>query len=375
MAPAPETPRRRALVVLPADFIGGAERVALGLVRAAVRERRFAQLDIFVLARRPSGSLDEVAALPGVTVTYGRAAREYAAVGAFARFLRGRRYDLVYTTHVHVTALCCVLRRAGLLRARRLVTRESSSIFEVDVGHWGRVVPLLVGLYGAQDEVIHQTAYMRDSFDRHTRGRLAKLGRVVPNPVDVEAVRAAVARPLAGPADPFAAGLNLVWCGRLLPVKRPELMLAVLAALKGSGAVPFRAHVVGDGPLGETLREEAARAGLAADITWWGQMAEPWAVMARCRAGFVTSQVEGFPNVVLEMLAAGVAGVVTTDCAGGLGEIPGVTVVPDAAPAQLAAAMAAALANSAAATPPAGLEACLRERTPAAFLAAIDRDG
>lgn len=366
-------PGRRLLVVLPADFLGGAERVALSLVEAAVRERRFAAIDLYVLARQPSGTLDRVAALPGVTVTHARALREYAALGAFARFLSGRRYDLAYATHTHVTALCCVLRRLGVLRAARLVTRESSSIFEVDVGHWGRVVPFLVGLYGAQDEVIHQTSYMQASFDRHTRGRLAARGRVVPNPLDLERVRAGAREPVAGPPDAFDHSVNVLWCGRLVAFKRPALAMAALGELRRAGAAPFRVHVVGDGPLRDEMRAAAAAAGVADAVTWWGQLPHPWAVMARCQVGFLSSGTEGYPNVVPEMLAAGVRQVVTTDCAGDLAAIPGVTVVRDDAPAALAAALGTAVARAATAPEPPGLEAFLQARTPAAFLAAIDR--
>jgi glycosyltransferase involved in cell wall biosynthesis len=48
--------------------------------------------------------------------------------------------------------------------------------------------------------------------------------------------------------------------------------------------------------------------------------------MTRCDLGLLTSEKEGFPNVVLEMLAAKVPRVFTTNCAGDLSKIPGVWV-------------------------------------------------
>ena len=42
----------------------------------------------------------------------------------------------------------------------------------------------------------------------------------------------------------------------------------------------------------------------------------------------VTSAKEGFPNVILEMMACGLRGIVVTPCAGDLEQLPGVTVTP-----------------------------------------------
>ena len=58
--------------------------------------------------------------------------------------------------------------------------------------------------------------------------------------------------------------------------------------------------------------------------------------MAHCDLGLLTSDTEGFPNVVLEMLAAGVPGVVTTNCAGDMKDIPGVWIADEPSPTALA---------------------------------------
>jgi glycosyltransferase involved in cell wall biosynthesis len=48
--------------------------------------------------------------------------------------------------------------------------------------------------------------------------------------------------------------------------------------------------------------------------------------MAACQYGLVTSANEGFPNVVIEMMACGLRKIVVTPCAGDLDQMPGVTV-------------------------------------------------
>jgi glycosyltransferase involved in cell wall biosynthesis len=355
----------RALFVLPADVIGGAERLTIGLVAAAVESRVFARADVFVLAQEPTGSLSGVGRLPGVHVTHARARREYAAVAGFDTFLRGTHYDFTFSTHTHVNALCCVMRRLGRLRTARLVTRESSSIFEVELGRYKAVVPLLVRLYGNQDCLVHQTGYMCDSFNRHTGGRLASRCRIVPNPIDLDKVRRGAAE--AARTSPWPDAIHIVWCGRLAPLKSPHLALETLQQLQATAGARHHLHFIGDGPLRNALADAAAQAGLAANVTFHGQLENPWAIMARCDAGLMTSAVEGFPNVVLEMLASGTRGVASTNCAGDLDQVPGVRVVARGEAALLAQAVREAVAGPA----PAALEAHLRGRTPEAFLRSI----
>jgi glycosyltransferase involved in cell wall biosynthesis len=358
---------RRALFVLPADAMGGAERLTVGLVEAAASTQCFDEIEVYVLARAPSGSLDHLKALRGVTVSHARARREYGALGAFARHVRGRRYELVFSTHVHINALCCTCRRLGLLRTRRLVTRESSSIFEVELGAWRHVVPLLVRLYGSQDLLIHQTSYMQTSFNRHTGGRLQGRCRVAPNPVDAAGIAHGAAAPWPAAVARPSAPVAICWCGRLLDLKRPLLAVETLRHLEARAPARFHLMFIGDGPRSDQVRQAAQQAGLTDRVTLCGQLDNPWPVMAGCGLGLITSDVEGFPNVMLEMLACGVRRVVTTNCAGDLALVPGVQVVASGSAEDLATALLAAAEQPR----PVELTAFLGDRTHAALLRTI----
>ena len=86
--------------------------------------------------------------------------------------------------------------------------------------------------------------------------------------------------------------------------------------------------------------------------------------MAACDLGLLTSDVEGYPNVIPEMLACGVRRVVTTNCAGGLDALPGVVVCDDASPATLAHAL---LSAAEAQATPVDLKDVLAARRPEQF--------
>jgi glycosyltransferase involved in cell wall biosynthesis len=129
---------------------------------------------------------------------------------------------------------------------------------------------------------------------------------------------------------------RIVWCGRLSPVKSPLRAIEVVRLLHSSGVKEAHLIVIGDGPLRDDMLSQAINSGLGAFVTFVGQQENPTAAMAGARLGLVTSDVEGFPNVILEMLAAGVGAIVTTDCAGDLNTLPSTFVSPSADAATIA---------------------------------------
>ncbi len=103
-----------------------------------------------------------------------------------------------------------------------------------------------------------------------------------------------------------------------------------------------------------------------------GHVNDPPSVMAQCWLGLLTSESEGFRNVVLEMLASGVRSVVTTDCADGLAVLPGVRV----ADAKTANSLAQALFPLLDITDiDAGVEAALTLRRPSLYYARMAGHG
>jgi glycosyltransferase involved in cell wall biosynthesis len=99
-------------------------------------------------------------------------------------------------------------------------------------------------------------------------------------------------------------GPLLLTVGNLIPEKRQRLAVAALATLL----------VVGTGPEGAALREQARRLGLSDRVRMLGSVPHPLlpSLYAAADVTFHGSAVEGFGNVRLESLACGTP-VVTTD--------------------------------------------------------------
>jgi glycosyltransferase involved in cell wall biosynthesis len=257
--------------------------------------------------------------------------------------LLARRYDFLFTTHIYTNALVSAMRRMGLVRAGRLAMRESMALFDRFGGLKAKVFRRLYRWYGGEDLLIAQTPYMADHVRPWLRPRSAAHLHAFPNPVDVRTIERAIAEGL----DPslrerLAERPAILFCGRFVPFKRPDLALEAFRLLRSEQP---RAQLVfmGTGPLEASVRAESARSGLADSVLFLGQRANPYPVMAACRYGLVTSDNEGFPNALLEMMACGMEAIVTTPCADGLEELPCVKVIETHEASDLATALGSAL--------------------------------
>lgn len=333
---------RRALFLVITDYPGGAERVTFNLA-AELSSRSGWAVEVMVVCSRLPDSFTKRVLPATVEVRYGRFRNWFLAFPLLPFRLLLRRYDLVFTTHIYTNALLSMLRRMRLLRTRRHVARESTSVFDRSAGLKRRLFGRLYGAYGREELLVAQTGYMAE----HVRPWLPALSaakiRVLPNPVSEGAIVLAAREPLDPELKAKLDGhCNILFCGRLIPVKQPLVALAAferLAATERSSQLV----VLGDGLLKRDMRDLAIRSGLADRVLFIGQRTNPYPVMAACHYGLLTSAREGFPNIVLEMMASGLRKIVVTPCAGDLDQLTGVTVTRSFDPVEIGAQLAAAV--------------------------------
>ncbi|MBR5116804.1 MAG: glycosyltransferase [Lachnospiraceae bacterium] len=120
-----------------------------------------------------------------------------------------------------------------------------------------------------------------------------------------------------GETDPeyqaFAAKRRvIVHAGRLIPVKRQDLLIRAFTAVH-RGQPDLGLLILGDGPEREKLQKIAAKEGVAEEVFFAGHRANPQDYMRSGAAFVMSSDAEGMPNVVLEAMQCGLP-VVSTAC-------------------------------------------------------------
>lgn len=310
-----------ALFVLPSERMGGAERITINLAEAAAKGGIFSTVYLFVLASR-SGDLPKLSPDSKVIIIVGGRGRERRGLLNFLNFIRKNDFSFSFSSHTHINVLLSSLRRINFLRSGFLVTRESTVIFERKFSHSKRfALRMMYYLYGSQDLIICQTPHMRNSLLANIGNKLSSKTVVIPNPIIADCDLEVADFNITQRTD----CTNIIWCGRLESVKSPERGIYLLRDVVKSGEFAHL-YIVGDGRLLDSLKELVRKFELGSFVTFTGYLDNPRKVMKHCSVGIITSDLEGFPNVALEMLSSGIGKIISTNCCDGLNGIPGVNV-------------------------------------------------
>ncbi|MEO0498269.1 MAG: glycosyltransferase, partial [Pseudomonadota bacterium] len=135
---------------------------------------------------------------------------------------------------------------------------------------------------------------------------------VIPNPApdgtELDAARdASMDHPWFNDDKPVAIAI-----GRLVPQKDYPTMLEAVA----KSGDELRLAVLGTGPEQEALEAYAEKLGIADRVEFLGFRMDRFTYLVRADVFLLSSITEGFPNALIEAVAAGIPAV-STDCAGG----------------------------------------------------------
>lgn len=293
--------------------LGGAERVVVNLANGFVA----AGLPVHVVVVRSGGAL--AASLdPRVPVSVLGNSRTMACLPPLVRWLEQHRPRLL-VAHLENAAIAAIAARwlarswwgrvavvEHALPSRTWATAQGKDRWIARVAGWA---------YPWADVLITVSQRAADTWTTRLGNRCPPVV-VIPNPIVDATFPARLASP---PCPPLPAGTRpwIIGLGRLARVKEWPVLLQALAEPRLSGAA---LALLGDGPEAPALAQMAQQLGIADRVWMPGAVSDPLPYLAQARVLALPSPQEGFGNVVVEALAAGLP-VVAIQGSGGPEEI------------------------------------------------------
>jgi glycosyltransferase involved in cell wall biosynthesis len=331
--------RTSVLLLIPHLGGGGAEKVFALLARELSRQAYELHLGIVT----SSGALWDAHG-PDVTIhTLGAARVRYAALPLLA-LVRRLKPDAIVSGMFHLNFLVLLLRPL-FPRATRILVRQngtvSASLAQDALPVYTRLLYRL--LYRRADRVICQTDAMANDLARELALDADRIV-VLPNPLDVDAIRAAVQH---CPDKWTGAGPHLLAVGRLSREKGFDLLFEAFPSVRKSFPTADLL-IAGAGPEEAALRGQCRALGLEAVVRFAGYVEHPEEDFPGAALFVLPSRHEGMPNALLEAAAAGLP-IVALPASGGVTGLlrgqPGVWLAPQVSAAALGMTLLQALSE------------------------------
>jgi len=229
------------------------------------------------------------------TVWFGQSEGKLQRTLALWRLLRGFRPHIAFATRTYNNLYLGV---AGRLSGTLTVGTLRNSV-PYERADFGRLFPLICLLPNA----IAVNSYLAAGQLKRVVWMPAERVQVLLNVIDLDAFDEAAA---AAPALDVPDGqVSVVFVGRLVPQKRIPWLLEVFARARAD-VLSLHLYVVGDGEERPAIEARIRELGLSSAVTLLGQRGDVPALLKQVADVLVlASEEEGFPNTVMEAMAAG----------------------------------------------------------------------
>jgi glycosyltransferase involved in cell wall biosynthesis len=255
-------------------------------------------------------------------------------------FLFTHRVFHTFTTQTLINSALGIFKTLGLLNKTKVIVRESNSIFELFEGQKLKRYKMAYSLgYRNVNLIICQTDYMKEGI----LSKLPWLNKnkviVIPNPINLGYINELENQVIDSLAD-----LNyIVAAGRLVPAKGFDLLIQAF-----SNVFPRHSNlkliILGEGSMRRELEELIQSLNLQNKIILKGLVNNVFPYFRKAKLCVLSSRIEGFPNVLLQMMSQN-ENIVATRSAGDIENIPGIKTCPINDVAALTKAISEGLKN------------------------------
>lgn len=310
------------LIVLPNDSLGGAEQY----LKMIAQYYESADINIYFFRTSSTKQWNDLPAQ--VKLNFMSHTSEARGVFNFVRHMLFKRpkFDYIFTSHIYTNSLLGFLRSTKIVKSKKLISRESTSIFlrYKGIKLWRYKLIYCLG-YKNIDLLICQTQRMQNQLIQNFKKLTKHVNvQVIPNPIDLGKIKNASS--LTNEIDfdfPY-----IVSAGRLMKAKGFDILIKSFSSVK-LDFPELKLIILGKGGQKESLIELAASLNLQNDVILPGHVDNVYEFFKKAQLCVVSSRIEGFPNVLLQMMSQN-HNVVSTTCAGGIDTIDGLyTCIPN----------------------------------------------
>jgi glycosyltransferase involved in cell wall biosynthesis len=172
--------------------------------------------------------------------------------------------------------------------------------------------------YKKADIIISVSKKIKFALEKYFRIDPQKI-KTIYNPIDLEAIRISTQENIVLPDFMFSSSPVYISAGRLVEQKRHDRLLRAFSVVKK------RLHnaylvILGKGALQDELEDLSDRLNIRESVYFAGFQSNPFVWISKSDVFVLTSDFEGFPNVIIEAMACGVP-VISTNCPSGPDEI------------------------------------------------------
>lgn len=298
------------LIISITDNLGGAEQVLFKIAKHYAMQNTPIQVSFF--KRNNSEFWKNNLPIKNVKIVY------HNNFINFITYIKNKQYKYVFSSHIMINAITGALRTLGILKTSKLISRESTQVFERFSGLKLIKYKLAYKIgYRNIDLLICQTKKMCESLKTNVPIIFKRKTNVtaIPNPFDFPETLL-INEPIKSPNQ------FIVSAGRLIPEKGFHTLIRVFSEI---ATIDKNLHLVilGEGPERPSLEQLISELNLQTKISLIGHVDNVYPYFRRAKLCVVSSIREGFPNVLLQMMSQNTR-VVSTLCAGGINELKGV---------------------------------------------------
>lgn len=230
------------------------------------------------------------------------------------------RPDVLLTPNVRLTALAIHARKLVIRKPRIYVNVHSTygiKFQRLKQTKRAKRMKKIKRVYPDCDGILCVSNGVADDFSEYTGISRERLS-VIYNPIDVEYLVKSAEDPIDHPWFDGSQIPVILSVGRLSEEKNIGLLINAFERVRDS--TPVHLVIIGDGDQSSSYKQLASSSRYVEDIVFLGHQSNPWKFMANAKVFVLSSDLEGFGNVLIEAMAVGTP-VVSTDCPHGPKEI------------------------------------------------------